>query len=84
MDSISGALIASSDRTTWDSRSQIDAYDLAVDPKRADTILATAERGVQRSTDGGRTWQPSGAPPALLRPWRTAHGESALRRHPIR
>ncbi|MFE9692324.1 F510_1955 family glycosylhydrolase [Micromonospora sp. NPDC005806] len=69
LDSTSGTLMASNDRTTWDSRSQIDAYDLAVDPKRADTILATTERGVQRSTDGGRTWQPSGGPRALLLYW---------------
>ncbi|RZU76339.1 BNR/Asp-box repeat protein [Micromonospora kangleipakensis] len=72
LDSTSGTLMASSDRTTWDSRSQIDAYDLAVDPKRADIILATTERGVQRSTDGGRTWQPSGGPPALLLHWQDA------------
>ncbi|MEU5531488.1 F510_1955 family glycosylhydrolase [Micromonospora chersina] len=78
VDSTSGTLMASSDRTTWDSRSQIDAYDLAIDPKRADTILATTERGVQRSTDGGRTWHPSGGPPAILLHWQGAERLYAL------
>ncbi|SCL56164.1 F510_1955 family glycosylhydrolase [Micromonospora chersina] len=78
VDSTSGTLMASSDRTTWDSRSRIDAYDLAIDPKRADTVLATTERGVQRSTDGGRTWQPSGGPPAILLHWQDAERLYAL------
>lgn len=78
VDSTSGTLMASSDRTTWDSRSRIDAYDLAIDPKRADTILATTERGVQRSTDGGHTWQPSGGPPATLLHWQDAERLYAL------
>lgn len=69
LDSTTGSLLASSDRVTWQTRSSIDAYDLAVDPGRADTLLATTERGVQRSTDGGRTWSPAGEPMALLLHW---------------
>ncbi|MEU4478028.1 hypothetical protein AB0F68_08205 [Micromonospora sp. NPDC023966] len=44
LDSASDTLMASRDRVTWDSRSQIDAYDLAVDPTRADAILAIRVR----------------------------------------
>ncbi|MEU5941064.1 F510_1955 family glycosylhydrolase [Micromonospora sp. NPDC047548] len=69
LDSTSGTLMASSDRVTWDTRSQLDAYDLAVDPQRADSVLATTQRGLQRSTDGGRTWQPAAGPAAVLLHW---------------
>ncbi|MFG3699402.1 glutaredoxin family protein [Micromonospora sp. NPDC047620] len=33
LDSTSGALVASTDRVTWQTRSTIEAYDLAVDPR---------------------------------------------------
>ncbi|MEV5765159.1 F510_1955 family glycosylhydrolase [Micromonospora sp. NPDC052213] len=69
LDSTSGALMASTDRVTWQTRSTIEAYDLAVDPHRPDTLLATTEQGTRRSTDGGRTWAPAGGPPAVLLHW---------------
>lgn len=69
LDSTSGALMASSDRVTWQTRSTIEAYDLAVHPHHPDTLLATTEHGLQRSTDGGRTWTPAGGPPAVLLHW---------------
>lgn len=68
-DSTTGALMASSDRVTWQTRSTIEAYDLAVDPNRPDTLLATTEQGLRRSIDGGRTWTPAGGPPAVLLHW---------------
>ena len=64
-----GSLLASNDRINWQVRSRIDAYDLAVDPGRAETVLATTEQGIQRSADGGRTWLPAGEPAALLLHW---------------
>lgn len=69
LDSTSGALMASGDRVTWQTRSTIEAYDLAVDPHRPDTLLATGEQGMRRSADGGRTWEPAGGPPAVLLHW---------------
>ncbi|MER5338591.1 hypothetical protein [Micromonospora sp. NPDC002717] len=69
LDSTSGTLMASSDRITWQTRSTIDAYDVPVDPSRPDTLLATTDQGILRSTDGGRTWAPAGGPPALLLHW---------------
>lgn len=69
LDSTSGTLMASSDRITWQTRSTIEAYDLAVDPSRPDTLLATTEQGMRRSTDGGRTWTPAGGPRAVLLHW---------------
>lgn len=69
LDSTSGSLLASTDRRSWETRSTIAAYDLAVDPSRAETVLASTEQGLQRSTDGGRTWRPAGGPPVLLLHW---------------
>ncbi|MGC5309891.1 F510_1955 family glycosylhydrolase [Micromonospora zamorensis] len=69
LDSSSGALTASSDRMTWENRSTLEAYDLAVDPHRPGTLLASTDEGLRRSTDGGRTWTPAGGPPAVLLHW---------------
>lgn len=69
LDSSSGALMASSDRMTWETRSTLEAYDLAVDPHRPGTLLASTDQGLRRSTDGGRTWTPAGGPPAVLLHW---------------
>jgi photosystem II stability/assembly factor-like uncharacterized protein len=69
LDSTSGALMASSDGLTWQTRSTLEAYDLAVDPHHPDTLLAATDQGMRRSTDGGRTWTPAGGPPAVLLHW---------------
>ncbi|MDF3142492.1 MULTISPECIES: F510_1955 family glycosylhydrolase [unclassified Streptomyces] len=55
-DSTRGLLRVSADRTTWDSRAQFAALDIAVSPKDRDLVLATTEDGVAASTDGGRTF----------------------------
>lgn len=69
LDSGTSSLLASQDRLTWEARSRIEAHDLAADPQRPDTILASTPQGLQRSTDGGRTWQPSAGPIVLLLDW---------------
>ncbi|MEV4482703.1 F510_1955 family glycosylhydrolase [Micromonospora coxensis] len=69
LDSTSGVLMASTDRASWERRARIEAYDLAVDPTRPDTLLVTGEQGVRRSTDGGRSWSPTGGPAVLLLHW---------------
>jgi photosystem II stability/assembly factor-like uncharacterized protein len=69
VDSTTGSLLVSTDRREWQERSRIEAYDLAVDPGRPETVLATTGQGLQRSTDGGRTWAPSGGPVILLLDW---------------
>ncbi|MFD7404172.1 F510_1955 family glycosylhydrolase [Streptomyces sp. NPDC059866] len=53
-DSTQGVLRVSQNRTTWDTRAQLAALDIAVSPKDPDRLLATTEAGVARSTDGGR------------------------------
>ncbi|MFI5489155.1 F510_1955 family glycosylhydrolase [Micromonospora echinaurantiaca] len=69
LDSTSGSLLASTDRLTWQKRSEIDAYDLAVQPGQPDTLLATTEQGLQRSNDGGRSWTAAGGPAFVLLHW---------------
>lgn len=65
-DSTSQTLMVSKDRKAWDRRAQPPMRDFAVSPTEPDTVLATTERGLARSTDGGRTFQPVGGPPGLV------------------
>ncbi|ALV33207.1 F510_1955 family glycosylhydrolase [Streptomyces sp. CdTB01] len=55
-DSTSGVLRVSTNRTTWDTRAQLAALDIAVSPKDSKLVLATTEAGIAKSTDGGKTF----------------------------
>ncbi len=65
-----GELMVSSDKKTWDTRSQVAIRDFVVSPTDPDTLLASGERGLMRSGDGGRTWIEGGAAVMLL-DWQT-------------
>ena len=57
-DSTNGRLVVSDDRKEWDVRAEnIAIIDFAVSPDDPDTLVATAEGAVERSTDGGRSWK---------------------------
>ncbi len=71
-DSTSQRLRVSADKMTWDNRAQLDAADIEVSPADRGIVLATTEQGVARSTDGGRTFRPSGGVPQLLLSWPAA------------
>lgn len=69
-DSTSQTFMVSQNRKDWDRRSTLPMDDFAVDPTNADTLLATAQTGVVRSTDGGRAWTPvAGAPTLVVLAW---------------
>ncbi len=69
-DSSSGTFMVSKDRKEWDRRSQLPMRDFAVSPDSADTVLATTQDGLMRSTDGGRTWETvPGAPVLAVLTW---------------
>ncbi len=69
-DSTSQTFMVSRDRKEWDRRSKLPMADFAVDPADPDTLLATTEQGVVRSTDGGRKWTPvAGAPTLVVLAW---------------
>ncbi|MFJ5708703.1 F510_1955 family glycosylhydrolase [Streptomyces sp. NPDC093105] len=58
-DSTDGRLRVTHDLKTWEDRADLRALDIAVSPTAPDTVLATTETGVARSTDGGRTFAPA-------------------------
>lgn len=69
-DSTSQTFMVSANRRDWDRRSTLAMADFAVDPADPDTLLATTQNGVVRSTDGGRQWQPvAGAPTLVVLTW---------------
>jgi len=69
-DSTSQTFMVSENSKDWDRRSTLPMADFAVDPADPDTILATTQQGVVRSTDGGRKWQPvAGAPSLVVLTW---------------
>jgi photosystem II stability/assembly factor-like uncharacterized protein len=64
-----GQLLVSTDRINWQTRATIALRDFDVSPADPSALLATTEAGVERSTDGGFTWSPTGGPAALLLAW---------------
>jgi hypothetical protein len=57
LNSLSGALMVSEDRTTWETLSREPLVDVAVSPTDPDLLLGTSEQGLKRSTDGGRSFR---------------------------
>lgn len=69
-DSTSGTFMVTRDKRTWQRKSRLLMRDFAVDPVRADRILATTDQGTVVSDDGGRTWSPlAGAPRLVVISW---------------
>ncbi len=57
-DGTTGRFMVSEDRENWDTRAQgVAIVDFAVSPDDPDLIVATAQGGLARSRDGGRTWE---------------------------
>jgi hypothetical protein len=68
--SSNGQLMVSKDGRTWDTRASIAMADLAVSPQSPETLLATTQQGLARSTDGGRSFRlVAGAPLLQLVSW---------------
>ncbi|NLU69457.1 F510_1955 family glycosylhydrolase [Streptomyces sp. HNM0574] len=63
-DNTNGMLRVSENGTDWDDRARLAALDIAVHPEDPDTVLATTEAGVAKSTDGGEKFG-TGAKPVL-------------------
>ena len=60
-----GRLMVSADKRTWETRASIAMADLAVSPHDPQTVLATTQQGLARSTDGGRSFRVVGGAPLL-------------------
>lgn len=63
------AFLVSNDGKTWERRSNIQMFDFAVDPGDPEVVLATTDKGVARSADGGKTWAAHDAPALVLVAW---------------
>ncbi|MGH3519478.1 MAG: F510_1955 family glycosylhydrolase [Haloechinothrix sp.] len=69
-DSLSGQIMVSDDKETWDKRAGLPLADIAVSPDDPDVVLATTQQGPARSTDGGRSFTPiDGAPVLIFLDW---------------
>ena len=78
LDSQTGALMVSSDRRTWETRSKgLPFTDIAVSPDDPDSVLAAGSDGVANSSDGGRSWKQVSSQPAAYLSW-TAEGLFAV------
>lgn len=64
-----GAFMVSTDGTNWEHRSTLVLTDFAVSPTDPASIVATARDGLQRSTNGGRTWERLSAPQLASLAW---------------
>ncbi|MGH3980426.1 MAG: F510_1955 family glycosylhydrolase [Pseudonocardiaceae bacterium] len=60
-----GRVMVSQDGRAWLTGASLSLADLAVSPDDPNTVLATTEQGLARSTDGGRTFQLFGDAPLL-------------------
>ncbi|MTE22098.1 exo-alpha-sialidase [Streptomyces sp. TRM43335] len=77
-DSTHGLLRVSRDGKKWDERAELAALDIAVSPENPDTVLATTQGGIARSTDGGETFA-GGAEPVLAHlSWAGEDGKDVL------
>lgn len=66
----SGEFMVSTDRTQWQTRSELAMRDFAVSPADPEALLATTEQGLAASSDGGRTWDVvPGAPMLAVLAW---------------
>ncbi len=63
--SVDGEFMVSADQRQWERRSRTTIGAFAVSPTDGETVLAVGRDGLQRSTDGGRSWQPVPDAPAV-------------------
>jgi hypothetical protein len=66
LNSMTGQLLVSSDRRSWEELSSAPIADFAVSPEDADVLVATTEQGLTRSTDGGATFELVESAPVMV------------------
>lgn len=66
VNAMTGELMVSQDKQTWEVRTTLPIADVAVSPEDPDVLLATTADGLARSEDGGRTFRTVGGAPLLL------------------
>jgi hypothetical protein len=73
-DSTGGRFMVSPDAKQWDTRSPLTIREFAVDPADADHLVASTERGLAESRDGGHTWEPVDGPQVAFLSWAAEQG----------
>jgi hypothetical protein len=68
-DATGGRFMVTGDRRHWQVRSKLELTSFAVSPTDPELVVAATERGLARSRDGGRHWQPVRGPAGLLLDW---------------
>ena len=66
LNAMTGQLLMSSDRKTWQELSSNPIADFAVSPDDAEVLLATTEDGLAQSTDGGANFQVLSSAPVMV------------------
>jgi hypothetical protein len=77
-DATGGRFMVTSDRRDWQVRSKLELTSFAVSPSDPELVLAATERGLARSRDGGRRWQPIRGPAGVLLDWERPDGLWAI------
>jgi hypothetical protein len=73
-DATGGRFMVTGDRRNWQVRSKLELASFAVSPSDPELVVAATERGLVRSRDGGRRWQPIRGPAAVLLDWERPGG----------
>jgi hypothetical protein len=68
-DATGSRFMVSGDRRNWQVRSRIELAGVAVSPADPQLLVGTTGRRLLRSSDGGRTWQPTQGPALLVLDW---------------
>ena len=66
LNAMSGQLLVSEDKESWQELSSEPMVDFAVSPDDANVLIATAQQGLVQSTDGGRTFEPVSTAPVMV------------------
>ncbi|WP_454853672.1 F510_1955 family glycosylhydrolase [Promicromonospora soli] len=66
LNSMTGQLLTSSDKQSWEELSQAEVADFAVSPEGPDELVATTEQGLTRSADGGATFEIVESAPVMV------------------
>jgi hypothetical protein len=66
LNSMTGQLLTSTDKKSWEQLSQAVIADFAVSPEDPDVLVATTEQGLTRSADGGATFELVESAPVMV------------------
>ena len=66
LNSMTGQLLVSTDKQSWEEVSRAEIADFAVSPEDPDVLVATTQEGLARSADGGATFEVVESAPVMV------------------